>query len=73
MKINKDALKALAGLGDKELWSALRAMAQEHGYTLPETAPRPEDMAKIRAALGGAEKISLSDAAKILNGYKRKG
>ncbi len=73
MKLNKDALRSLSTLGDRELWSALRGMASEHGYTLPESVPKHEDMERIRAALSGAERISLADAARILANYKKGG
>ena len=71
MKINKDELKMLAGKPDAELWSEIQALAKSHGYALPSAQPRHEDIEKIRRALLGVEKISLSDAAKIMNGYKK--
>ena len=71
MKFNKEQLKKLAERPDEELWREIFLMAKSHGYTLPEQTPRHEDIEKIRRALSGCEKISLSDAAKIMNAYKK--
>ena len=71
MKINKEELKRLSEKPDAQLWQEILSMAKSHGYKLPETAPKHEDLEKIRRALSGAEKISLADAAKIMNSYKK--
>lgn len=71
MKIDKEQLKSLAKKSDADLWSEILSIAKKHGYSLPEKAPKHEDLEKIRRALSGAEKISLSDAAKIMNSYKK--
>lgn len=71
MRINKDELKRLAEKPDAELWGEIILMAKSHGYNLPETPPKHEDIEKIRRALTGSEKISLTDAAKIMNSYKK--
>ena len=72
MKINKEKFEALANLPDAEMWEEIRKMAGERGFKLPESAPPRETMEKIRSALSGAERLSLADAAKILQGYKRR-
>ena len=71
MKINKEEMKKLAGKSDAELWAEIQAIAKSHGYSIPSSQPRHEDIEKIRRALLGVEKISLSDAAKIMNSYKK--
>lgn len=71
MKIDKEKLKKLAQKSDADLWSEILSIAKNHGYSLPEKMPKHEDIEKIRRALSGAEKISLSDAAKIMNSYKK--
>lgn len=71
MKINKEELKRLAEKPDAELWGEILLMAKKHGYNLPETPPKHEDIEKIRRALSGYERISLTDAAKIMNNYKK--
>ena len=72
MKIDKDKLRALSEKGDEELWREIQRIAGEHGYKLPVSAPKHEDMERIRGALSGAEKISLGDAARIMNSFKKK-
>ena len=72
MKINKEEMKKLAAKPDAELWSEIQAIAKSHGYTLPTAMPRHEDIERIRRALSGVEKISLSDAAKIMKSYNKK-
>ena len=71
MRINKEELKRLAEKPDAELWREIVSMAKSHGYNLPEKPPKHEDIDKIRRALSGSEKISLTDAAKIMNSYKK--
>ncbi len=71
MRINKEELKRLAEKPDAELWREIILMAKSHGYSLPEATPKHEDIEKIRRALSGSEKISLTDAAKIMNSYKK--
>lgn len=72
MKINKDEMKRLAEKGDAELWAEILSIAKNHGYNLSGTSPRPEDLEKIRRALLGVEKISLADATRIMNNYKKR-
>ena len=71
MKVNKEQMKKLAEKSDSELWAEIIALAKSHGYTLPEAMPKHEDIERIRRALLGVEKISLSEAAKIMNSYKK--
>jgi hypothetical protein len=71
MRVNKEQLKMLAEKSDAELWSTVRSMAREHGFTLPEKAPSHEEIEKIRRALLGSDKISLTDAARIMNSFKK--
>ena len=71
MKVNKEQLKKLAEKSDADLWREIHSIAKSHGYNLPDATPRHEDIEKIRRALLGSEKISLGDAAKIINAYKK--
>ena len=73
MKFNKEKLDAIASLPDNKMWEEIRKIASERGFKLPDTAPPRETMEKIRSAIAGAEKLSLADAAKIMQSYKRKG
>ena len=72
MKVNKEQMQRLASKPDNELWAEIVSMAKSHGYTLPEEAPKSEDIERIRRAMLGFEKISLTDAAKILGTYKKR-
>ena len=72
MKIDREKLKNYASLGDKELWSEIRAMALQYGYSLAETPPPHSDMERIRSIMLGQEKISMSEGMKMLNNYKQK-
>ena len=72
MKFNKEKMEALAALPDKEMWEEIRKIAGERGLKLPDSAPPRETMEKIRGAMKGAEKISLAEAARIMQNLKRK-
>ena len=72
MKLNKEKIRALAALDDAQLWKEIRSAAQRFGYTLPENAPNPSDMAKIRTVMSEADKISAMDMARLLSSFKEK-
>lgn len=72
MNINKEELRAVADLSDRDLWNFISKVAKEHGYTLGDLSPSPADLERIRGALRGSETISLRDAARLLNTYKKK-
>lgn len=71
MRINKEELKHLAEKSDTELWKSITEMAERRGYKLPSETPKKTELEKLRRALLGIEKISLTDAAKIINSYKK--
>ena len=72
MNINRDELRALSELSDSELWEKIGKIAREHGYTLGDISPSQKDLERIRGALRGSESLSMRDAARILNTYKKK-
>lgn len=72
MRINKEEMKRLAEKSDADLWAEILRIAGSHGYNLQKTPPKPEELERIRRALSGAEKISLGEAARIMNTYKNK-
>ena len=72
MKLNKEKIAALLSLDDANLWKEITCAAQKFGYTLPQEAPKERDMAKIRLALGEAEKLSALDVARMLAAFKAK-
>ena len=73
MKINPEKLAALCALPDAEMWSAIRNVASGHGISLPERCPDAKTMSQIRAAAGSGVKINISEALRIINGYKKGG
>lgn len=72
MKVNKEKLEALAALPDEAMWREIKKIAGERGFELPRDVPPRETMERIRRAMSGAERISLAEAAKIMQSYKRK-
>ena len=72
MKVNKEQLESLASKNDAALWKEIQEMAARHGFTLPDKMPSHSSMEKLRSAMLGMEKISLSDATRLINSYKNK-
>ena len=72
MKLNKEKINALLALDDAHLWREITSAAQRYGYTLPEKTPAAADMAKIRALMTEADKLSAMDVAKLLTSFKAK-
>ena len=71
MKINKEMLSEITKGSDEELWGRIREIATRYGLKLPDGAPPKSEMARLRAALSGADKLSLVSAMEILNTYRR--
>ena len=72
MKINIEGLRALCALSDEEMWREIRGIAGKHGLNLPEQTPSHGEMEKLRDAVSGGGGISLSDAMRLVNEYKRR-
>ena len=72
MKVDKDKLNALLAMSDSDLWREVRAIAKGHGFTLPENAPPPSEMQKLRGAVSGGSTLNLAHAIKIINDYRRR-
>lgn len=70
MRFDKSRLEALAALPDDKLWSEVVRIAQSFGYELPKTTPPHQDLEKMRAAVK-SERISIPDAVKLINQYKK--
>lgn len=71
MKIDKSELRALAEKSDEELWAEIKRIADEHGYKLGDISPRAEDLAKVRSALRGTERLNMREAIRLINSYKK--
>ena len=72
MRINQEMLKELAALPDRELWAKVNEIAKAHGFTLPEKTPTHAELEKLRELARGP-KLSLGDAMRLVNDYKRRG
>ena len=71
MKLDKSKLDALAALPNDKLWEAISSIAGSHGVNLPNNSPSAEELDKLRLALTELDKMSMIDALKIVNKYKR--
>ena len=72
MKINREKLSEITKQGDEELWATIRGIAGRYGIKLPDKTPSENEMSRLRGALSGTERVSLSDAMEILNTYRRR-
>ena len=70
MRIDKDKLKAMAALSDAELWSQIKAVAAQHGLSLPDKSPSHADLEKVRAAMMG-DKINVGGALRVIDKYRK--
>lgn len=71
MMVDKEKLNALLAMSDGDLWREVRKIADSHGFTLPESAPPPSEMQKLRGAVSGSSSLNLGKAVKIINDYRR--
>ena len=72
MRVNKEKLEALASLPDEKMWEEIKKMADGRGFSLPNEVPSRETMERIRRAMTGAERMSLAEAARLMQKYKKK-
>ena len=70
MRFDKSQLEALAALPDDKLWAEVVKIAASFGYSLPTETPKHSDLEKMREAVRG-EKISVSEALRLVNQYKK--
>ena len=71
MKIDREKISAMCALPDDELWAQIVRIAAEHGFELPKTPPKHEDMEKLRAAANGSTRVNLSAALRIIDSYRK--
>ena len=71
MKIDKSKLEALVSLPDDKLWEAIAPLAGSHGLDLSKKTPSKEELNKLRRALSELDRMSMLDALRIVNKYKR--
>lgn len=72
MKIDKEKLRELSEKSDAELWQTISGIAAKHGYSLPSNTPTEAEMNKIRSILGGADKLNMREAMRLMQEYKRR-
>ena len=70
MNLNTEEMKRLAALDDAALWETIKSVAKEHGYNLTRE-PNKEELMRVRSVLRGDEKLSLTEAAKLIKKYKK--
>ena len=73
MNFDKNKLDTLVSLPDEDLWNEIRKMAGAHGLNLPNTAPPPEEIERLRTICRDSSKISMLQAMRIVNNIKRRG
>ncbi|MBE6536968.1 MAG: hypothetical protein E7673_03335 [Ruminococcaceae bacterium] len=71
MKIDKTKLDAMLTLSDEALWKEIRTVAAAKGINMPEKAPNPKELEKVRGALRDADKLNLPTAMRLINDLKR--
>ena len=70
MKFDKERLQALLALPDEELWREVKEIGRKFGVKLPDEAPSPDDMAKIRGIVSDNGKINIQQAISIMKKLK---
>lgn len=72
MTFDKNALNALLAQDDRTLWKSIRMIASANGLRLSDVTPSEQEMARLRAALGGKNEVDVSGAIKTVNEFKKK-
>ena len=72
MQLDKNTLSKILSLDDASLWQAITLIAKESGFDLSKKSIRPEDIAKLRAALSGASEEDIRKAAEQLEAHKKR-
>ena len=71
MKIDREKIRAMCALPDDELWAQIVKIGAEHGFELPKTPPKHEDMEKLRTAVNSGTRLNLAAALKIIDNYRK--
>ena len=72
MKFNREELEALSALPDDKLWAEVRKIGVGYGLKLPDRQPSHEELEKLRQ-IATAGKISMPEAMRLINKYKKGG
>ena len=73
MKIDKKTLDKLSSLPDDSLWQLIVTIGNASGIDLSEVMVRPEEMSKLRYAMGTLTDEDIGRASEILNSAKKQG
>ena len=71
MNLDKNKLEALVSLPDDALWAKIRDLAGSHGLKLPDATPPHAELERLRGLCSSQNKISMMQAMRIINGFKR--
>ncbi|MBE6587171.1 MAG: hypothetical protein E7647_02005 [Ruminococcaceae bacterium] len=73
MKIDKNTLNMLSALPDDSLWKMICAIGSQSGIDLSGVQVKPEDISKLRSAMGNLTDEDISRALQILESTKKQG
>ena len=73
MKLDKKTLDKLSALPDDSLWQLIVAIGNSSGIDLSKVKVRPEEMSKLRYAMGTLTDDDIGRASEILSSAKKQG
>ena len=73
MKIDKKTLDMLSSLPDDSLWKMIVTIGNASGIDLSRVRVRPEELQKLRYAMGSLTDEDIGRASEILNSAKKQG
>lgn len=71
MKIDKKTLDMLSSLPNDSLWKMICAIGAGSGIDLSSVKVRPEDLSKLRSAMGNLTDKDIGRAVEILENAKK--
>ncbi len=71
MKIDKKALNMLSSLPDDSLWKMICAIGAQSGIDLSQVKVSPQELAKLRSAMGSLNDCDISRAIEIIESAKK--
>ncbi len=71
MKIDKKTIDMLSSLPDDSLWRMIVAIGSSQGFDLSGMNVRPEDISKLRSAMGTLTDSDISRALEIMESAKK--
>ena len=73
VKINKEMIIQISNMEDRELWRTVTGIAAGYGIKLNNEMPPKEELNRLRELLRASDRLSISDALRIIATYKKKG